>query len=83
MPMVRPTNSITLLSKNDWKRIEGALRSNQETVVDITFGDLHERVSTCHVDDSVHKVKILVRVEIWGHGFYSSQYFEKLDDARR
>lgn len=69
-----------LLSKNDLRALRNALGGGQELVLERSMGDYKVRASTGPASPA-RGVDMLVRLEEWNRGTYSTQYLTGVDQV--
>lgn len=71
---------IELLSQNDLRALQKAMDTGREIQLEREWADGTGRVlaSTLEADPAWAPAKMLLRVETWGGGWYSSQYFDSV-----
>ena len=71
-----------LLSKNDLRALRNALGGGQELVLERSMGGYKVRASTGPASP-VWGVDMLVRLEEWNRGTYSTQYLTGVDQMEK
>ena len=71
-----------LLSRNDRNALRSAMAQGREIVLEREMGGFRMRASTVAARP-VWGVGMLVRLEEWSGGLYSSQYLTGIDDLER
>lgn len=71
-----------LLSKNDLRALQSAMDAGREIQLPREWADGSGRIlaSTRPADPAWSPAKMLLRLEAWGRGWYSSQYFASVAD---